>query len=187
MSDDIDDLFEDTEPIIPKQEPAVQPVVPAVRKSEISKLIKDVLTTRKTKPPEKVEAVIPSITTTKTQMERMFVSKPAPVPTPPKPKPTPAVKGPEKIPVPPEIAAIIAQEMDSKPVISKVSKKQKMTFGEKLKSLVGINRLRGKIKSKEKEIRTGLTARQRIKRYNSIHEGGYGVPAGEKVETENGS
>ena len=184
MSEDIDDLFEDTEPIIQKQEP----VVPIVRKSEMSKLIKDVLTTRKTKPPEKLEAVTPSITTTKTQMERMFISKPAPVPTPPKPKPTPAMKGPEKIPVPPEIAAIIAQEMNSAPPVLKSAKKQqKMSFGQKLKSLVGINRLRGKIKSKEKEIRTGLTARQRIKRYNSIHEGGYGVPAGEKIEAENGS
>lgn len=181
MSEDIEDLFEDevAEPIVSK--PAPQPV-PAVKKSEISKLIKDVLTTRKSKPPEHIAApIIPEKTTEKLQVEKMFSPPP---PKPPKPKPTP-VKTQEKPPVPPEIAAIIAQEMESKP-IQVGSKKQKVTFGQKLKSLFGINRIRGKIKSKERDLKTGLTARQRIKRYNSIHEGGYGVPIGEKIET-NGS
>jgi hypothetical protein len=181
VNEDIEDLFED----IPETAPEIPKTVPIVRKSEMSKLIKDVLTTRKTKPIERAVDIVPSVTTEKSQMERMFTQQP---PKPPKLKPVPViVKGPEKIPVPPEIAAIIAQEMEIKPIPTKVSKKQKMTFGQKLKSLTGISRIRGKIKSKEREIKTGLTARQRIKRYNSIHEGGYGVPSGEKVETENGS
>lgn len=54
--------------------------------------------------------------------------------------------------------------------------KPKQSFLERLKTIKMFSRVSSAVKSKRRDLKTGLTARQRIKRYNSIHEGGYGIP-----------
>jgi hypothetical protein len=56
----------------------------------------------------------------------------------------------------------------------------RQTFWQRIMSIKIFKKLnrkaKSKISSKRRDISTGMTARQRIKRYNSIHEGGYGAP-----------
>lgn len=194
--DDFDNLFEDIikkdiEEASGSQEPivdidkVVKPVTPILQKSkrsygpDLSKLFKDALTTRTVKPVE--QPTIP-IVPERSQMEKKFVPLP---PTPPKPKPVPAKVSP-KVPdfidedigseTPESISRIIQSEMREQP-LPVIVKKPKHTFLQKLKSMVSFNRFRRKVKEKTREMKSGLSARQRIKRFNSIHEGGYGDPS----------
>lgn len=62
------------------------------------------------------------------------------------------------------------------PAISLLGRIKDVRYVSKLFSLWPFSALFGSSEEKDRANATGLTPRQRIKRYNSIHEGGYGMP-----------
>ncbi len=179
---DIDSLFEDfvadkevvTDPELPVE---LKPVLPPKKYGkDLSKLFKDALTTRSVKPQQSVPVVNDEIKE-RTHIEKLF--SPQLVPASQSFQPTPIISTPRALESKPVFASPGVEPVVTRrtPLPRVVMTHSNQTFIQKLKSIFSFSRVGKKISSKKREIKTGLTARQRIKRYNSIHEGGYGLPA----------
>jgi hypothetical protein len=156
-------------------------------KTDIRKLFRDALLTRKTPTPPQIP-VVPEEPKKPSFIERKFGVVPKENPKKEEPKrEEPPAPLPETNPFqmdlnPPEQDIFLQEPIiktRSKP-LPPVVMPPRQTFWQRIMSIKIFSKLnrraKSKISSKRRDISTGMTARQRIKRYNSIHEGGYGAP-----------
>lgn len=185
---------------VKKSPPVKKPPVSNIRKistgagMDVKKLLRDVILTRKS--PAPVIPEVPEAPKRPSFVERKFGAVPV---EPVKKEPPKQEKQPEPSPDPDPFKMKLnppEQDIfDQEPVIKTRTKPlppvvmpKRQSFWERVLSIKIIAKLNRKAKSKSlskrRDISTGMTARQRIKRYNSIHEGGYGAPKEDEPTTE---
>lgn len=136
---------------------------------EIKKLFRDVLTKRKVPVEPEVEEEAP---VKRSYVERKF----SPVVAPPIEQ-TPPVSGVDFDDSETVLPDPVVDAIRRKP-LPPVKMVRKETFWGRLKKTKIATMVIHKQKERKRNKETGLTARQRIKRYNAIHEGGYGMTEG---------